>query len=128
MEKPKKQRGIMALEFDQDFVNALPETYALLRTTKLEVHPAVSRIVLHGSRGLSNNYRADSDFDLSLLVENPFFETQNNLETLLRSVLDTTLNSWQSSIEADLDVIFDTRNCLLSCFSQSVWSETICAT
>ena len=26
----------MALEFDQDFVNALPETYALLRTTKLE--------------------------------------------------------------------------------------------
>ena len=49
----------------------LTDTYALLQTANLVVHPAVSRIVLHGSCGLAGGAHPDSDIDLSLIVDLP---------------------------------------------------------
>ncbi len=47
----------------------LPTTYALMLTSNLTLHPTVSRVVMHGSRGLAGGYRPDSDIDLSLIVD-----------------------------------------------------------
>jgi hypothetical protein len=47
----------------------LPETWALLRSSNLTVHPRVFRIPRHGSRGLAGGFRPDSDIDLTLLVD-----------------------------------------------------------
>jgi len=57
------------LEFDQRLHELLPETAELLRMAHLRVHPRVSRITLHDSRGLAEGYRSDSDIDLSLIVD-----------------------------------------------------------
>jgi len=50
--------------FERELTRLLPETERLLRAANLSVHPRVTQVTLHGSRGL----RPDSDIDLSLLV------------------------------------------------------------
>ena len=114
---------IKVLNFEPQFALSLPETYALITLSNLTVHPSVSRVILHGSRGLAGGYRSDSDIDLSLIVDTP---QDPNMKDLLHGVLETTLNHWQSPIELDLAVIFDVRNCELKCFDQSAWNEQIC--
>jgi hypothetical protein len=111
------------MNFEPNFAQALPETYALIRSANLTVHSAVSRVTLHGSRGLAGGYRSNSDLDLSLIVEITQFPV---LENGLQEVLKTTLSSWQSDIELDLAVIFDIRNCGLGCFEQTQWSDGFC--
>lgn len=101
----------------------LPETYALIKSGNLTVHPAVSQVTLHGSRGLAGGYRLDSDLDLSLLVG---IHVAPHMENLLREVLETTLTHWQGTIELDLAVIFDVRNCKLACFDRTAWDEQFC--
>lgn len=114
---------IKILNFEPQFAASLPETHALMRLSNLTIHPGVSRIILHGSRGLAGGYRPDSDIDLSLVVDKP---EGTDIESPLDDVIETSLNHWQAAIEPDLAVIFDIRNCELKCFDQSAWNEQIC--
>jgi hypothetical protein len=114
---------IKTLNFEPGFAQALPKTYTLIRSANLIVHPAVSRVTLHGSRGLANCHRPNSDIDLSLIVDLP---QTTDLERLLPEVLETTLSYWQADIELDLAVILDIRNCKLACFEQTIWDERFC--
>jgi hypothetical protein len=113
--------------FDPRLESDLPETFELLRSAHLTVHPGVARVVLHGSRGLARNHHPGSDIDLSLLVEEiPPEAAQPDLDAYLQSVFDITRSHWQSPIEADLAVIFDLRGCGLACFEQTTWHEGFC--
>ncbi len=109
--------------FEPRFVTSLPETYALVRSSNLTVHPLISRVILHGSRGLAGGYRQDSDIDLSLIVER---QQGPDLERQFADVLETTLNSWTGVVELDLAIIFDIKACGLKCFDQSAWNEGTC--
>ena len=44
----KNNNMLKTLNFDTYFADALPETYALIMSANLTVHPTVSRITLHG--------------------------------------------------------------------------------
>ncbi len=109
--------------FEPDFATSLPETYALLLSANLTVHPLVSRLILHGSRGPAGGYRPNSDIDLSLIVDTP---QGPDLERQLQDVLETTLSRWRAAVEPDLAVIFDIKDCGLKCFEQRSWNEQTC--
>ncbi len=110
-------------KFETSFAALLPETHALILSSNLTVHPLVSRIILHGSRGLAGGCRPDSDIDLSLIVDT---RQGSNLERQLQDVLETTLSHWCAAVEPDLAVVFDIRNCGLKCFDQRTWNEQTC--
>jgi hypothetical protein len=111
------------IHFEPQLADVLPDTFALLRSAHLVIHPLVSRIVLHGSRGPAGGCRPDSDVDLSLIVELP----QDQItDTLFHSITRTTLDHWQGDIEADLAVIYDVKNCGLKCFEQTTWQTGVC--
>ena len=111
------------LNFKHDFESTLPQTYALITSGCFVVHPGVSRITLHGSRGLAGGCRCASDIDLSLIVD--ALRTPN-IDGYLQEVIFTTSSHWQGDVELDLAVIFDTRNCGLVCFDQRKWDDRIC--
>jgi hypothetical protein len=110
-------------DFEPALAATLPHTHKLLSSANLVVHPSVSRIVLHGSRGLAGGDRPDSDIDLSLIVD---LHQSNGFEQKLNDVVRTTLDHWQAVVEIDLAVIFDNRNCELKCFDQITWQERVC--
>ena len=113
--------------FDSQLAMTLPETFELLRSAHLAVHDSVSRITVHGSRGLARNSHPGSDIDLSLLIEEvPPEAIQRELEAHLQAVFDVTRSHWQSPVEADLAIIFDFRACGLACFEQTAWHEGLC--
>ena len=109
--------------FEPAFASSLPQTLNLLTAANLVVHPNVSRVVLHGSRGLAGGYRLDSDVDLSLIVDLP---KGNTSEHELNHIVITTLDHWQAAVEIDLAVIFDTKDCGLRCFDQTSGQERVC--
>ena len=119
---------IKILDFEPELASLLPATHALLQASNLTVHPSVSRIVLHGSRGLAGNYRPDSDIDLSLVIDTPPQVSHPDIELLLHAVFETTYSAWQIAIEPDLAIIFETSNCGLNCFNQTYWQEQVCTT
>ena len=114
---------IKVLDFEPQFAVSLPETYRLITSSNLKVHPSVVRVILHGSRGLAGGHRPNSDIDLSLIIDVP---QTPDIESQLQDVLVTTLNHWRAAIEPDLAVIFDVRNCKLKCSEQTTWNEQIC--
>ena len=90
------------------------ETAWLLRAAALAVHPRVTAITLHGSRGPAGGYRPDSDVDMCLIVDTTVMTKRAEPTALLRSVLDTTLTHWQGTVEADLAAAYDRQGCGLS--------------
>jgi hypothetical protein len=84
----------------------------------------VSKVVLHGSRGPGGGYRADSDIDLSLIVDVP---SGPGIESHLEEVLELTLREWRATVAPDLAAIFDSRNCGLKCFEHTRWDKAICS-
>lgn len=110
-------------EFEPQFAASLPNTHSLLASANLVIHPSVSRIVLHGSRGLAGGYRPDSDIDLSLIVD---LSPDVDLQVELQGVTETTLRHWQGPIEIDLAAIFDIKRCDLRCFEHATWDQPIC--
>ncbi len=117
---------ISVTNFESTLASALPVTFDLLSSSNLVIHPSVSRIILHGSRGLAGGYRPTSDIDMSLIVDPLPSPAQPNLESFLNNVLETTRSQWQSAIEPDLAVIFETRHCALKCFEQTAWNKHLC--
>lgn len=105
---------------DPAFAARLPDAHALLRDGGLAVHPAVARVVLHGSRGLAGGCRPDSDLDLSLLVDVPPM-ARAALGSLLAEVIATTRDAWRGRVELDVVAIFDARGCGLGCFDVVAW-------
>ena len=114
------------LEFDSQLQALLPETYSLLKSSKLTVHESVSRIILHGSRGLADSARPDSDIDLSLIVDTKAISTQADINAILDEISKTTLSNWDNDVELDLAIVFDIKNCGLKCFDLTGWDEQLC--
>ena len=117
---------IRVTNFEPTLASSLPATFELLMSSNLVIHASVSRIILHGSRGLAGGYHPMSDIDLSLIVDAFPKPAQANLESFLLDVLETTLSQWQSTIEPDLAIIFETRPCALKCFDQTAWNNQLC--
>ena len=115
------------VDFEPVVAERTPETFDLLKSAGLNVHPRVSRVVLHGSRGLARSWRADSDIDLSLIVDGPLPTGAGELEGLLREVLAATRDEWHSVVEVDLAVVFDARGCALTCFEAREWRADLCS-
>lgn len=116
------------IQFESFFTHKCPETYRLLQSNYLVLHPSVNQVTLHGSRGLAGKFRPDSDIDLSLLVfstEPP--EINHDFEKLCSEVLEFTLSNWKSSIELDLAVIFPLRPCNFACFQVNVYDPALCS-
>lgn len=110
----------------ENLKNLLPITYDILNKANLVVHPYVYKIVLSGSRGLSNYFREDSDIDLSLLVDSKLLDSEVNKERVLKEILDVTLNNWKGRAELDTVAVFDICGCKLACFNYEFYSDKIC--
>lgn len=114
-------------DFLPELALCLPETYQILRSGNLTVADAVYQVTLEGSRGLAGGYRADSDIDLTLIVdakELPSAEPERS--QLLREVLQTTLHQWRSPIDLDIAAVFDKGNCCgLRCFNEHTWNDAV---
>lgn len=110
------------MDFEPVLQSRLPDTYRLLRQGRFSVHHAVSQVVLHGSRGLKGRFRPDSDIDISLVVDVTLADKEA-FARLLQDVIDTSLESWNGSVELDLAVVFDNHDCGLVCFGLESWSE-----
>jgi hypothetical protein len=117
---------IAVTDFEPQLAALCPETARLLQDAALAVHPCVTAITLHGSRGPAGDYRPDSDVDMCLIVDTAGVTERAELAALLRAVLNTTLENWQGVIEADLAAVYDRQGCGLSCFEQPAWDEVRC--
>jgi hypothetical protein len=112
--------------FNLTLLHRLPTTHALLQAANLTVHPLVTAVTLHGSRGLAGGYRPSSDVDLSLLIDPATTAGNPPSAEQMEAVLDTTLSHWQGGIEPDLAVIFDQRQCGLKCFDLEAYDPAFC--
>ena len=112
-----------ARNFLPELAVSLPDTYTLLMSANLVVHPSISHIILHGSRGLAGGCRPNSDIDLSLIVDLP--EDQLSA-ALFDDMTRKTLDHWRAAIQVDLAVIYDFRKCGLKCFDQTTWQQEFC--
>ncbi len=116
---------VQVTSFLPELKSLLPETYSLLLSANLVVDEKITRVILHGSRGLKGGARPDSDIDLSLIVDIRDL-SRPELETCLQNIIETTLSRWRSKIELDLVVVFDIKDCGLICFDQTAWKESLC--
>lgn len=115
-------------EFKNEFITKLADTHSVLQSGHLVIHPAVTQITLHGSRGLAGNSRLYSDIDLSLLVSTPLPpKVDHELEDLLQAVLKVTLSNWESPIELDLAAIFPVHSCNFACFQVNDYDPALCS-
>ena len=101
--------------FHPRFTARLPETHRLLMAGGLYVHEAVTRVTIHGSRGLAGSPRPDSDIDLGLVVDGRFLRSAADPEAMLDDVLGATRDSWRGSVELDLAAVFDRSGCGIGC-------------
>ena len=117
---------ISVTQFHPGFVCRLPETYELLRSGNLAVHPNVTKITVHGSRGPAAGYGDGSDIDLSWIVETSAAKNSHEIEQLLSDVLDTTLQNGKGAAELALAAIWDKSGCGLPCFDVTDFDENLC--
>lgn len=114
------------IEINESLKKRLPDTFAILKESHLTVHPYVYKVVLSGSRGLAENYREDSDIDLSLLVDTEQLNSEKDREKTLKEILDITLSNWSSETELDTAAVFEINKCRLNCFNYENYQENIC--
>jgi hypothetical protein len=129
------EKALNGLENDQMIIQTsdglliinLPASCLTLHPDGLAVHPAISQITLHGSRGLGGTPRPDSDLDLSLIYNPPEPPViDETLGMLFHEILHTTLDSWRGEVELDLAVIFPLRACGLVCFQVTHYDPSGC--
>ncbi len=105
----------------------LPKTAEWLAEAGLAVHPSVGQVVLHGSRGMAQNFRIDSDLDISLVVPFPSPPAiSEDLEHALLEVADVTWNAWRDIVQLDLAVVFPRKSCGLECFERMAYEPEAC--
>ena len=112
-------------DFHPQLESLLPTTFAILQSSNLIIHENISSIVLHGSRGISNRFRDNSDIDLSLVANIPT-KLASQTAKLLPIIFQTTMANWKSNVKLDLAVVFDVKCCQLRCFQQSIWDDQLC--
>ena len=114
-------------DYEQGLKDTLPETYHILESASLKVHPNVRKITLHGSRGPAGGYRDDSDIDLCLVTDfvNTSF-SEDELDRLLKDVLQATLDNSRCPVELDLAAAFDRNGCGLACYDVNSYDELRC--
>jgi predicted nucleotidyltransferase len=117
---------IQIINFEPRLVSTQPATQVLLAAANLTVHPAVERVILHGSRGPAGGWRPDSDIDLSLIVDAPGELNPAEMEAFFQAVIETTMGNWRAAIQPDLAVVFDIRDCGPKCFERETWSDEVC--
>lgn len=117
---------IKIVEVNQQIRELLPETYKILTEANLTVHPYVYEVLVEGSRGPANRYRADSDIDLSLLVDTEMLRRSADEEKTLREIIVTTLNNWKGPVELDTAAVFDINQCCLHCLTADFSLTNIC--
>jgi hypothetical protein len=121
-------KTLLINDFMPGLVNALPDTYRLLASSRIVVHPSVRKITLHGSCGPAGGYRDDSDIDLCLVTDicctAPEDETTGSL---LKEVLRTSLDNSECSVDLDLAAVFDRKNCGLTCFDVNDYPHLKCS-
>lgn len=120
LENSRTSGKLKAIEIE-DFIpglkSTLPETYRLLASSRILVHPAVRKITVHGSRGPDGGYHYSSDIDLCLVTD--IIEARPEDEKtgeLLKEVLQTSLDNSECPVELDLAAVFDIKCCGLTCF------------
>jgi hypothetical protein len=113
-------------EFEPDFCQAFPQLCDIFRRAPLTVHEGVSKVTLHGLRGAPGEIQDNSELDLRLLVDCEQYPDIRHDEELLKEIVYTTLAPWREKIKLDLSVIFDTRQCQLKCYDQSIYTPTVC--
>ena len=113
-------------DFGPQLQAARPDTAELLRSAQLAVHPAVSLITLHGSRGLAGGHRPDSDVDLCLVVDAARLARAPDPAVFLDQVLRTTLDAWVGPVEADLAAVWDETRCGLQCLEHTAFDPDGC--
>jgi len=116
------------IKFADDFAAELPVACDILSQAHLVVCGSVSRITLHGSRGVRGGAREDSDIDLALMVDSSRIAQEKDPEQFLKKVFLTTLDNWQGRVALDLALVFDTSDCGLKCFSVREFDSNLCAT
>ena len=126
MSTSQSEDPILVTDFEPHLANWCPETARLLHNAAFTVHPRVTAITLHGSRGPRGDYRPDSDVDMCLIVGTEGVTERSELAALLRSVLDTTLTHWRGAVEADLAAAYDRQGCGLYCFERLIWDQAGC--
>ena len=104
------------------------ETQKILDQVDLIVHEAVSKITLHGSRGLAGGFRPDSDIDLTLMVDSHAFSLAQDKTALMERILSTTLENWKSPVELDLAIAYDKSSCGLLCLNVEQFDPGLCKT
>ena len=92
-------------KYEKVFTQKYPETARLLADSNFVVHESVERISVHGSRGPAQNQRVDSDVDLCLHVDLDAKEPEQELDQILREILDVTITNWRGTVEVDLAVV-----------------------
>lgn len=117
---------IKILNINERLRQTLPESYQILSEANLTVHPYVTQVFLVGSRGAANCYRADSDIDLSLVVDMEMLHRSGDQEKTLRDIVNTTLNNWKSPVEVDIAAVFDINSCHLRCLCEDFSPDKIC--
>ena len=107
--------------------SSLPETYRLLRASRIAVHPSVRKITLHGSRGPAGGFRPDSDIDLGIVTNVVTTEPEDEMAgSILAEVLKTCLENSEFPVEADLAAIYDRKECGLRCYDANDYPQLIC--
>ena len=100
----------------------LSATADLLAASGFSVHPSVAAVVVEGSRGLKNSFRADSDLDIGLVLDPAEAPTAQ----LCTQIIHHSLSHWQSDIELDLAVLFDKNACGIVCLQRSSANGLAC--
>ena len=68
--------------------------------------PILGRVALHGSRGLTRNYRPDSDFDLRLLISTSTPSAiDEELEIHLQEVIEVTFTESEGRTTVSLNAV-----------------------
>ena len=127
MNVSRSEGRVTVTSLEPQLAELCPETARILRDAALTVHPRVTAITLHGSRGPAGGCRPDSDVDMCLIVDTEGVTKRSELAALLCTVLDTTLAHWRGAVEADLAAVYDRQGCGLSCFERLTWDQAQCA-
>lgn len=117
--------GFFINRYEPCLKSAAPETSQILEASNLYVHPAVTHIVLEGSRGPVGGFRPDSDIDLALVVNTTDLEPAG-IGSLLREVLVDTLERSSCPVELDIAAVYDARRCGLVCLNASGYEDVEC--
>ena len=114
-------------DYKPELKEKLPETFEILKASKITVSPRVKKITLHGSRGPRGKVRINSDLDLCLVTDIDIqLIPEKHWDILLRRVLKTTLDNSHCPVTLDVAAVFDHMGCSLRCLGVENYKDVKC--